>query len=152
MKKLLTGVVCIALALSITGCQNMNKQDVGTLTGGALGALVGSRFGGGSGQAVAIAAGAIVGALVGGHIGKSMDQVDQTKVNSTLETSHTKQTTSWRNPDSGNVYYVTPTKTYKNKAKQYCREYTTKAIINGKEQTVYGKACRKPDGSWKIVK
>ena len=152
MRKIFIGVLCFALAFSVTGCQNMSKQGVGAVTGGAAGALLGSRFGRGSGQSVAIAAGAIAGMLIGGQIGKSMDEADQMKVNAALEKSRTNRTTSWRNPDTGNVYSVTPTKTYKTKSERYCREYTTKAIINGKEQTIYGKACRKPDGSWQVIK
>jgi surface antigen len=46
---------------------------------------------------------------------------------------------------------MTPKKTYKDKAGKYCREYVTKATIAGKEEQAYGKACRQPDGSWKIV-
>lgn len=33
----------------------------------------------------------------------------------------------------------------------YCREYTQPLIIEGEEVAGYGRACRQPDGSWKIV-
>ena len=151
MKKFLTIGISIALAASIAGCQNMTKQDVGTVTGGALGALVGSRFGHGSGRAVAVALGAVAGAVIGGQIGKSMDQVDQMKMNQALETSRINQTTRWRNPDTGNRYTVTPVRTYR-RSGSYCREYRTTAIIGGKTQTIYGKACRKPDGQWRVIR
>lgn len=152
MKKFLIWVGFIILAASIAGCQDMTKQDVGTVTGGALGALVGSRFGGGSGRSVAIAVGAITGAVIGGQIGKSMDKTDQLKVNQALEYNRTGQVANWKNPDTGNRYSVTPRRTYRNDEGKYCREYMTKANIAGKEQTVYGKACRQPDGQWKVVK
>ena len=29
--------------------------------------------------------------------------------------------------------------------------YITKATIDGKQQQLYGKACRQPDGSWELV-
>lgn len=45
---------------------------------------------------------------------------------------------TWRNPDNGNQYVVTPTKTHET-ASGPCREYTIDAVIGGK-----------PDGSWKI--
>lgn len=32
-----------------------------------------------------------------------------------------------------------------------CREYQSTAIIGGKEEKVYGRACRQPDGTWKNV-
>ena len=34
---------------------------------------------------------------------------------------------------------------------QACREYQTKAMVAGVEQTVYGLACRGPDGNWRPV-
>ena len=33
----------------------------------------------------------------------------------------------------------------------YCREYQSTAKVDGKPAPSYGKACRQPDGSWKIV-
>ena len=32
-----------------------------------------------------------------------------------------------------------------------CREFQQTLVVNGQEQPGYGKACRQPDGSWKIV-
>ena len=33
----------------------------------------------------------------------------------------------------------------------YCREYTQVVNIGGRNETAYGKACRQPDGQWKVV-
>jgi surface antigen len=149
MKKMIMVVLLTGVAVSIVGCDSLTKQDVGAVTGGTVGALVGSRFGKGYGRTVAVAAGSIAGALIGGQIGKSMDKADQKQVSRTLESSKTNQTTSWSNPDTGNRYAVTPKKTNYQNNGQPCREYTTKAWIAGKQQTVYGTACRQADGSWK---
>ena len=46
---------------------------------------------------------------------------------------------------------MTPQPAYKNDQGQYCREYQQQVTINGQEQQAYGRACRKPDGSWEIV-
>lgn len=143
MKKFMMIATCSLLSLSVVGCDTMTKQDVGVVTGGTVGALVGSRFGGGSGRALAIAAGAVAGALIGGQIGQSMDRQDRQYVYQALDTN---RSTSWVNPNTGNQYTVTPTST-----SGYCREYRTTAVINGKTQNIYGKACRQPDGSWKAV-
>jgi len=32
-----------------------------------------------------------------------------------------------------------------------CHEYTGHAVIEGQRQTIYGHACRQPDGTWRIV-
>lgn len=142
----LSGVVIVSLA----GCADMSRQDVGTVGGAVLGGLVGSQFGGGVGQVAATAGGMMLGAALGGAIGKSMDEVDQMKMTRALETNRTHQTTRWTNPDNGNQYAVTPKRTYQ-RAGQPCREYTTIAIIGGKKREIYGTACRTADGSWKVM-
>jgi surface antigen len=143
MKKMMMIAACGLLSIGVGGCDTMTRQDVGVVTGGAIGALVGSQIGSGSGRAVAITAGALAGALIGGQIGRSMDRQDQQYVYQALDTN---RSTSWVNPNTGNQYTVTPTST-----SGYCREYQTTAVIGGKTQNMYGKACRQPDGSWKAV-
>lgn len=34
---------------------------------------------------------------------------------------------------------------------EYCREYTREVIVDGRPAQAYGRACRQPDGSWRIV-
>ncbi len=36
-------------------------------------------------------------------------------------------------------------------ASSYCREYQSTSVIDGAPQTMYGTACRQPDGTWRIV-
>jgi surface antigen len=146
----MTVLISLFLALCLAGCDSVTKQDVGVVTGGALGGLLGSQFGHGSGRVLAAVGGTVLGAVIGGAIGKSMDKVDRMEMNKAFETAPTNQPQSWRNPDSGNSYTVTPTRTfYRND--QPCREYTSSAIIGGKKQQIYGKACRMSDGSWQVV-
>jgi surface antigen len=44
---------------------------------------------------------------------------------------------------------MTPTNTYET-AQGPCREYSMEALIGGKQEQVYGTACRQSDGSWKM--
>jgi surface antigen len=152
MKKLIASLFIVLSVFSTTGCTDMNNQNVGTLSGGVLGGLVGSRFGGGGGQLVAIGAGTLLGAYLGGSMGKNMDDADKAKMNNALENNTVGQPAYWHNPNTGANYHVTPVKNVSVHGNQYCREYRTTANIAGKEQQVYGTACRKPDGSWKVVK
>lgn len=148
MKKLtLVSLSCVAM---LSACAPLNNEAVGTLAGGAIGGLVGSQFGGGSGKVAAAAGGALLGAYLGGNIGRTMDKVDRMEVQRALETAQTGKTVTWTNPDSGNRYAVKPTRTYYTN-QQPCREYTTHAIIGGKSQQIYGKACRQADGAWRVV-
>lgn len=140
----------LLLSVLLTGCAEMNNQDVGTLSGGVVGGLLGSQFGGGSGKVAAAAGGALLGAYLGGNIGRTMDRQDRMEMQRALETAPTGRAVNWNNPDNGNRYTVKPTRTYYHEH-QPCREYITNAVIGGKRQQIYGKACRQTDGSWKVV-
>lgn len=148
MKKLV--VASLSLSFMLTACAPMNNEGVGTITGGVVGGLLGSQFGGGSGKVMAAAGGALLGAYLGGQIGKTMDRQDRLEMQRALETGTTGRAVVWTNPDSGYRYVVRPTRTYYYHQAP-CREYTTQAIIGGRTEQVYGKACRQPDGSWRVV-
>ena len=81
-----------------------------------------------------------------------MDQEDQARMNRALENNNSGKPAYWRNAKSGTSYKVTPVKNVTVNGNQYCREYRTTADIGGKQEQMYGTACRQPDGSWKVVK
>lgn len=148
MKKLL--IMILPFSLFLSSCTQINNEGIGTVTGGVVGGLIGSQFGGGSGRVAAAAGGALLGAFLGGNIGRTMDRLDRLEMQKALETAPVGRAVTWKNPDSGNTYTVKPTKTYYTN-QQPCREYTTRALIGGKSQEIYGKACRQKDGSWRVV-
>jgi surface antigen len=151
MKKTLATLLILFTPICLVGCDNVNNQDVGTVTGGVLGGLIGSRFGGGTGQMVAIGAGAVTGAYLGAQIGKSMDMQDRARMNNAFENNAVGQPAYWQNSNTGVAYDITPVHNVSYDGNPYCREYRSTAIINGKHQQIYGTACRQPDGSWQIV-
>lgn len=128
-----------------------DRSVAGGLIGAALGALTGSQFGKGSGRTAAIVGGAVIGAVVGGNIGHGMDRTDAVYASRALETAPAGNAVTWTNPDSGNRYTVTPTRTYRDTDGRYCREFTTWGWIGGYEQKMYGTACRMADGSWQTI-
>lgn len=148
MKKMVLTLLSVSMLL--TGCGPVNNEGVGTVAGGVVGGLLGSQFGGGSGRVAAAAGGALIGAFLGGNIGRTMDKVDRMEMQKTLETAPVGRAVTWRNPDSGYTYTVKPTRTYYTN-QQPCREYVTHALIGGRSQQIYGKACRQSDGSWRVV-
>jgi len=133
----------------------LNKQDVGTLGGAIGGGVIGSTMGRGAGKTAATIGGALLGGILGNSIGKSLDNADRAAYDSTsqraLETAQPGQSLPWRNPQSGNSGTITPSNYYQNAQGQYCREYTQTIVVGGQKQEGYGKACRQPDGSWKII-
>lgn len=154
MKSKLAIAALLAGAL-VTGCTTGGtKQTIGGLGGAVAGGLVGSQIGGGSGQLVATGVGAVLGAFLGSEIGASLDRADQLAAQqtaqNTFETVPTGQTSTWRNPDSGNYGTVTPTSTYQ-RGNQYCRDFSQTIYVDGQAQTARGTACRQADGSWQVV-
>jgi len=151
MKKIFASFLVLISSLGLFGCQNMSNQDVGVITGGVAGGLLGSTVGGGSGKILAVAAGSIAGAMIGGSIGHSMDVTDRLRMNQALESNAVGQPAYWNNTKTGTHYKVTPVKNVTVRGNRYCREYRTTANIAGKQQQVYGTACRQPDGTWKAI-
>ncbi len=150
MKKTIASVAIIIALSQVASC-TVTREQGGAAAGAVVGGVVGNQIGGGHGQDVATALGIIGGAIVGASLGRSFDQLDAANTNSALETTKTNQTSSWVNPDSGNQYAITPTRTYQTQSKQHCREYQTSVTVGGELQKGYGTACRQPDGHWEIL-
>jgi surface antigen len=140
------------LALPFLGaCETPpSKEDIGMATGAVLGGVLGHQVGSGSGRTIATVGGAALGAFLGSRIGRNMDHNDQRKTAEALERSANDRSTTWRNPDTGQVYSVTPTRTYASPSGP-CRDFTTVTEIDGREEVVHGTACRQPDGTWKAA-
>lgn len=141
--------IAAAAAFGLAACETPpTKQQVGAVSGAVIGGVVGSTVGGGSGRTVAIVAGTIAGAVLGGRIGQKMDEADRIKAGQALETLPTGQRSTWKNPDTGTVYTVTPSRTYEAGGTP-CRDFTVDATVDGRPEKVNGTACRQADGSWK---
>ena len=153
----ITAVTSLALAgCALTnpdGSRYGDKQLGGSLLGAAAGGLLGAQIGGGSGKLAATAAGALLGLYLGNSIGQSLDRADRLAINQStqnaLESTPTGQSTVWQNPNHRAQSVVVPTRTYQANGR-YCREYQQDITVDGKTQRAYGKACRRPDGSWQI--
>ncbi len=150
MKKSIVSIAIIVALSQLSAC-TVTREQGGAAAGAVVGGVVGNQIGGGHGQDIATALGIIAGGLVGASIGRSFDQLDAANTNKALETTKTNQASSWVNPDSGNQYTLTPTRTYQTQSKQYCREYQTSITVGGEIQKGYGTACRQPDGQWEIL-
>lgn len=142
-------VAASACALLFAAC-GTTQEEQGEIIGGVVGGLIGSQIGEGSGRTAAIIIGTMAGSMIGRQIGETMDQNDRVQTAQTLNDVRTGETVQWVNPDNGNVYAVTPTRTFET-ASGPCREFTIDATIGGTpDQAVYGTACLQPDGSWKL--
>ena len=152
-------LIILAVSITLSACagnQNNQKQTIGTILGAGLGALVGSQVGNGKGKLVAVALGTLGGAFAGSQLGQALDDIDRLKANETqqsaLENNKDGVSSSWKNPNTGNSGSITPTSTTrKEKSDENCRGYEHEIIVDGQKEMVKGTACRKSDGSWRVI-
>lgn len=148
--------IVAVMALSLGACETYGQKEAGgTLLGAGLGGLLGSQFGGGTGKIAMTALGVAAGGLLGNSIGRSLDRADQAyyqRASQQAVAAPIGETITWNNPQSGNYGSVTPTREgYQTGTGAYCREYQQQIVVGGRRQEGYGRACRQPDGSWKVV-
>ncbi|MDH3240835.1 MAG: RT0821/Lpp0805 family surface protein [Alphaproteobacteria bacterium] len=91
------------------------------------------------------------GVLIRYEIGRSMHPADHTHAAVVLEKTRTGSAVEWTNPDTGNRYSLTPTRTFRNAAGEDCRDYAVWGWIGGFEEKLTGTACRTNDGAWRTV-
>lgn len=155
LRKSLLATLALALLLPACQAQNMGtKEGVGTLGGAAVGGLLGSTVGKGSGRLAATAAGVVLGGWLGNEVGASLDKADQAymgSANSRAYTAPIGQQITWNNPQSGNAGTIVPVRDGYSNDGSYCREFQQSITVGGQKQQGYGRACQQPDGSWKIV-
>lgn len=156
MTLMIKRVVPLALVVGLlAACADTGpKQTGGTLLGGIGGAVAGAQFGKGKGQLAATALGTLLGAYVGSEVGKSLDHADQAYARQAENRAYSApigQSITWNNPQSGNSGAYVPIRDGADAAGNYCREYQTMVNVGGQSEQAYGRACRQPDGSWKVV-
>ena len=148
------GMIAVFLGACAQGQGPGTKETVGTVVGGAAGAVAGAQFGSGRGQLAMTAVGAVLGAFLGSQVGRDLDELDRIQAEQAFDRATTApvgETISWSNPENDHRGTVTPVREGTSSAGRYCREFQQTVTIGGKTETAYGTACRQPDGSWEIV-
>jgi surface antigen len=147
-------IAVLAGSILLAGCQTDNwggGETIGTLGGAAGGGLIGSSLGGG---AAGTLAGVLLGGFVGNQLGGVVDDEDKRRAAAAERKAYSApigQQITWNDPQNGNSGTITPVRDGYAANGAYCREFQQSAVIGGKQQQVYGKACQQPDGSWKVV-
>lgn len=159
MKPKFVWIIAILITMITASCASNpygQRQTVGTVTGAALGGLLGAQFGGkhGNDRLLTTGVGVFVGSLIGSEIGRSMDDVDRMRANEANTRAHTAplgERITWNNPQRNHYGSVTPTRDGYAQSGAYCREFYQTVSIGGRSEDAYGQACQQPDGSWRIV-
>lgn len=144
-------VALLSLVL-LGGCENLDtREGIATGVGGVIGGLLGNQVGGGSGRTIATVIGAGLGAWIGSEIGARLTREDREAMDTTLDTVDDGKAKTWRSPETGNTYTMTPQSTYQD-ADQQCRDFDLEVVVDGERRTTNGTACRRADGdSWNTV-
>ncbi|WP_170064053.1 glycine zipper 2TM domain-containing protein [Halomonas heilongjiangensis] len=134
------------------GCQTTSTgEGVGTGLGALIGAGLGSQVGSGSGRTAAMLVGAGLGAWLGREIGIRMTRGDQRAMNTALDRTPDGASESWRNPQTGHEFTVTPQETFP-RGDQQCRHFEMEVLVDGEPRSTTGTACRRPeDQAWTTV-
>ena len=152
-KWLLAGVMSV-MVFEMTGCTPGNNVPGATGAGALAGGLIGNELFHGKNAFAGVLAGALIGGVIGNRVGNYMDEQDKANMQSAIVNTPVGQQASWTNQNGPNgqpvTYAVRPVQNYTSDHR-YCREYQTTVTVGGKAQQAYGKACRQPDGSWKVV-
>lgn len=147
MKKFVLPLVVLAMILSSCAESQFTKGQQGAGFGAAGGAIIGQAIGRNT-EATLI--GAAVGTMLGYIVGNEMDKYDRQQLNQVYETAPSGQTTTWKNPDNGNAYQVTPQPAYTQpkQPNRPCRQAEILATIDGRTEKTYTTACRNNQGQW----
>ena len=130
--------LCFALCamLSLAACAQIHAPygQQGAIGGAAAGALIGQAIGR-STEATLI--GVAIGTVLGYIVGNEMDKYDRSQLGNAVSTVPSGQTYAWQNPDTRNVYQVTPQPAYiapparRGQPERICRQAESIADIAG---------------------
>jgi surface antigen len=150
MNKVIT-IMTVALTsagLAISGCTPGNNVPGSTAAGAVAGGLAGGLLF--KGSPAGIIGGALLGGIVGNAIGNQMDARDRAYMQNAIIVTPVHETVVWTNEDTGVIYRVTPTRVYYTSGRT-CREYTTRAYVNGHWRVSSGRVCQYPGETWRVV-
>ena len=143
---------------AMADCQD--AKVAATIGGAVLGGILGNQFGHGSGRAAATVGGALLGGFAGHEIARDScrdKHYDAYYYNTTYDDAFDDRDDrryDWENPYSHHRGYVRTTEYYDDGYEGHsgpCRAFEQRIWVDGEEETGTGVACRRHDGSWKIV-
>jgi surface antigen len=143
-----TRLALVLLALPFLGACELYLASRPEITGGVLCEMLVHQVVDNSMRTAPASEGVPLGLFLGRRIGREVYLIDELKTAEALESSCDGHATTWRNADTGQRYSVRSMRTYQGQSSR-CREFTTVAENQGREQVIEATACRQPDGTWK---
>ncbi|MDH3701466.1 MAG: RT0821/Lpp0805 family surface protein [Alphaproteobacteria bacterium] len=143
----------LVVLIGVAGCENYANRE--QAAGAAVGQLLELKIGDHKQPILPTASGSLLGAYRGSEVGKSLDDSDrrhaEDAAKKSLATAPAKNTTGWRNPNTGHTGTFTPTNSYRSDDRLRCRDYKQSITAEGRSKDAYGTACQTADGSWRML-
>jgi surface antigen len=127
-----------------------NREEIGAVVGGAIGATVGGHNASEENRTVAVIIGAAVGALIGSRIGKALDDADRGCFGHVLEIGAAGRPVKWSNPTTGVSYSLLPGSGQKMNGIP-CRQYELTTSRGKATEKRKGMACQTATGVWSLA-
>lgn len=135
-------------------CADRGDVAAGTIIGAVAGGVIGNQFGKGRGRTVATIAGVLLGGALGNRIADDQrcnSRYQRDAYYEAFEYDEGDHRTRWDNPYTDDYGYVDASDTYRDDLGRTCREFTQTIFIEGRRETATGVACRRNDGTWRII-
>ena len=97
----------------------------------------------------------LFGAFQYSDLGRSLDRADYAHADQEAQQAFgapVYRTIEWNNPESGHSGTIVPVREGTDtRTGVFCQEYQLTITVDGKTEAGYSTACRRPDGTWKVV-
>ena len=145
-------LICAGLSIfALAACETLDSYG---LFGGASVSGVEASSGRLSARHVSSAEAVLFGTLADADVAFVLDKTDVAYMHQANQEAHAAalgHMVRWQNPKNGHEGSVVATRDGYSSSGRYCREYRQSIIIDGAEESAYGRACQQPDGSWQIL-
>ncbi len=151
-------VVVLAGATSLAGCQSI-ERETGLSKDTQTGAAGGAAFGGviaalASANPAWIAASVLLGGVTGGALGHYLGEDDAKKYAEShyraLDNLRPGQTSSWRDPSTGNYGSTTVHRAFTADDGAFCKNFTETVHTSAKDMRETATACKASNGDWQV--
>lgn len=134
--------------------QRQGNTAGGAIVGALAGGLLGNAISRGPQRGAGTAVGAIFGGLLGASIGNNLNCEQRSYAIDAnyrgFEAGRPHARYDWRDPRGEAYGYVQVGDYYQDRGLR-CTTYTQEIWVHGRPETARGRACRQPDGTWRMI-
>lgn len=148
--------ILMIIPFFIISCQSSeDSKQLGQMLGGTLGAIVGSKFGSGTGKTIYTIIGGAGGFIIGGKLASILSQSEKNELNKltqeSLEKDEINESSLWKSKEKNNLSAeIAPVENF-TLNEHSCRKFKQTIINEDIKEVTEAKACRDNKGNWQIL-